>query len=168
MGERAKDLIQEVIAISPPVNLESSARLLGNPKNWVYERYLTDLLVEDVNFRHQYFPDLPPIELPRGIGIMDFDEMYLAPHCGFASAKEYYQASSSIYLIHNICVPCNVLFAVDDPIIEADGLDDVSIPDGMNVYKCPGGGHMGFLSRPNKKTGVRWMDGVLLSWIFKD
>ncbi|GAB4184942.1 MAG: hydrolase [Simkaniaceae bacterium] len=169
-GERGAEitrLVEEIIAVSPPVDVEQSVYLLSDDRNWIYERYLTDQLIKDAYFRHSHFPDLPPLNFPKRMGILDFHEMYLAPQCGFNSAKEYHIACSSIYLIGNISVPCKILFAKDDPIVNADSLDNVKYPANVQVYKSPGGGHMGFLSRPYRKVGIRWLDGVLLSWIFK-
>lgn len=167
LGEKAKEFIQELIAISPPINLEKSAYLLGRPDNRFYEKYLIDLLVDDVYFRHEQFPDLPSINISKKIGILEFDEMYLAPFDGFSSVQEFYQASSSLPVIPNITIPCKILFALDDPIVEHNQLESTFLPSNIVVYKSTGGGHMGFLSRPNKTTGIRWLDGVLLSWIFK-
>jgi len=167
LQEKAKDFIEEIIAISPPINLEKSAILLGRPENRFYEKYLVDILVKDVHFRHSYFPDLPKVMISKEISMFEFDEVYLAPFAGFLSVREYYFACSSISLISQIRIPCKILFALDDPIIEATQLDNVILPPNILVYKSTGGGHMGFLSTPNKTTGVRWLDGILLSWIFK-
>ncbi len=167
LQHEAKRFIEEIIAVSPPVDIGRCTELLSESKNWIYEKYLSDLLIKDAIFRHRHFPDLPSLKLPKGMRIIDFHKLYLAPGSGFDRVEDYHRACSSIHCVERITVPCKILFAKDDPIIDASGLDHMALPNHIKIYKAPGGGHMGFLSAPSRKTGVRWLDSVLISWILK-
>ena len=162
-GIEAKSLISKIIAINPPIDLFASIRLLS--KNWFYERYFMHYLRSDVFFRHHYFADLPPIEIPTDMTLVEFDEFYMAPQSGFLTLKEYYQACSSGRLIPEIQVPCHILFAKDDPIVDANMLKNLKVPSNIEVMMTENGGHLGYLGSFWKKQGFYWMDFKVLSWI---
>jgi predicted alpha/beta-fold hydrolase len=165
LGKEAKNYIEAVYAVSPPIKLVSSMRLLDHPNNRFFQNYFIRHLVNDVTELHKSFPDLEQISFPSDLTILDFDELYIAPRIGYSSALEYYRHSSSIYQIPNIAIACKILFAEDDPIIDHHDIDTVQLPDCVQVYKTDRGGHLGFLCMPNKTYGFRWMDGLLLGWI---
>ncbi len=165
LAENAPNLIQQVFAVSPPIKLVSSMRLLCHPNNRLFERYFVKLLTENVAYLQKKFPDIEPICFPKDLTILDFDELYVAPRNGYSSAFEYYKKCSSLHLIPNITIPSKILFAEDDPIIDPNDIEEVEIPSHIEVFKTDRGGHLGFLGRPGKDYGFRWMDSLLLSWI---
>lgn len=163
LGEEAKKYIIRLIAISPPINLVSSMRLLCNPKNRMYERYFLRHLLDAVYDLHQRFPDLPKVNLPQDLTVFDFDELYVAPRLGYRSAFEYYKECSSMPKIPNIQVPCKILLSDDDPIIDPTDIENLQLPDHIEVYKTDHGGHMGYVGLPGKE--FRWLDSLLMSWL---
>ncbi|MBI5274669.1 MAG: alpha/beta fold hydrolase [Chlamydiales bacterium] len=163
LGEGAGGYVRQVIAVSPPINLVSSMRLLCNPKNRLYERYFLRHLLDAVYDLQQRFPDLPRVYLPQNLTVFDFDELYVAPRLGYTSAFEYYKECSSIDKIQYIKVPCIILLSEDDPIVDPNDIDTVQLPDNVDVYKTDKGGHMGYIGLPGKD--FRWLDSLLLSWI---
>ena len=169
LGEDGNRLIASLIAINPPIDLYSSAKLFRRPENRFYEHYFYKHLRADVYHRHRRYKDLPRVRLPRLMSLYEFDEYYMAPSIGFGNAMEYYDASSSRYYIPNIKVPCRILFSEDDPIIDSSVINEIDLPDNVSTYIAEGGGHLGFLSSPEKgKKGVRWMDALIESWIDED
>ncbi len=167
LGDRGIGLIEHVIAVSPPVDVLTSVKLLGMAQNRIYERYFLKYLRADVLFRHRFFEDLPPIKLPSPFTMYAFDEQYLAPQHGFTSAIEYYKAASAQSLLPDAKMPCDILFAKDDPIIDHQVLDNVLLPENISIYKTEKGGHLGFLGRPRRSGGFHWMDSLLLKWMSK-
>jgi hypothetical protein len=116
-----------------------------------------------VEFRHRRFPDLPPAPpLPDRLTLFDIDDLYTAPQCGFQNARDYYRQSSSAPLVTRIAVPARILFAADDPVVDASVLDGLKLPENMQVVKTAAGGHLGFLGSPWRNGGFRWLDGWLL------
>ncbi len=166
LGEAGKDLLKQVIAVNAPADLKTSVQLISQPKNLMYERYFIRLLRADVHFRHKRF-GLPQVNLPLTMSIFEFDEYYIAPQIGYKSALDYYEACSAKKVITHIAVPCQILFASDDPIIDTNCLDSLHLPKHIQVIKTSHGGHLGFLASPLDKAGMRWMDHFVLSWISK-
>lgn len=165
-GEEAMKLINKVIAINPPIDMHASVRLLS--KNKMYERYFMRHLRSEVLFRHDHFEDLPPIEIPPGMSLPEFDEFYIAPQSGYTSATDYYHATSSGRLIPEIQVVSHILFAKDDPIVDCNVMENVPVPDNVNILITERGGHLGYLGMPGQKGGFHWMDTILLQWIFHE
>ncbi len=154
-----------VIAISPPVDLYSSIRMLGDPQNALYENYFYRLLRKDVYYRHKKFKDLKPVFLPKDLKIYEFDQIYTAPHCGFRDAQDYYSKCSSAQYVPDISIPCRILLSEDDPIISSASLDGIPLPSNVTVFKTKKGGHMGYLGKPSGKNGFHWLDSLLVEWI---
>jgi uncharacterized protein len=166
LGEAAKDLLCQVIAVSPPADLKSSVQMIGHPKNQMYEKYFIRLLRADIHYRHARF-GLPKVNIPLNMTVFEFDEYYMAPQNGYKSALEYYEACSAKTVLHKIAIPCQILFSKDDPIIHSDTIQGDLLPSSVSVIKTNRGGHLGFLSSPFSKTGARWMDHFLMQWIDK-
>ncbi len=165
LGSEGEKYLKGVIAVSPPAELLSSARLFTLPENQIYANYFLKLLVSEVNFRHKYF-DLAPHNLPKCVTLAQFDEIYTAPIAKFSSALEYYYYSSSKRVVSKIALPTKILFANDDPIIKASILDDITLPSNVSVYKTEHGGHIGFVGL-NIFKEFRWMDKIVIDWIFE-
>lgn len=164
LGDAIKELLVQVIAVSPPADLKECVRLIHHPDNQFYEKYFIKLLRQDTHYRHQKFK-LPKVHLPTNMTIFEFDEYYMAPQIGFKSALDYYEACSSKYVIQNIKIPCQILFAKDDPIINHDVIDESCLPSWVSVVKTEHGGHLGFIANPLKQPGFRWMDHILMKWV---
>ena len=163
LGSAASDLVERVVAVCPPSDLAACSARLCDPANRLYDRYFVSLLRADVAYRHRAFPDLGPVSLPDRMNVREFDEVYTAPRCGFASAADYYERASSAHLLPSIAVPCDVLLARDDPLIDPTTFDALDLPDHVEVCKTERGGHLGFLGTPGRLGGVRWMDWWVVS-----
>jgi predicted alpha/beta-fold hydrolase len=163
LGDEGSEYLEGLLAVSPPVDLMSSARLFTLPENQFYANYFVKLLVKEVEFRHKLF-GLPPHGIPENVTLTTFDEIYTAPYAKFSSAFEYYYYSSSKRVIRNINLPTKILFAEDDPIINPNNLDEVILPKNVSVYKTKHGGHIGFLGL-NIFKELRWMDKIVIDWI---
>ena len=163
LAEQGGDYLEQVIAISPPANLKSSIQMLQMGGNQIYERYFVRQLLSDIKYRYKKFPDLPRLNFHHNITLFEFDEYYIAPMLGYSSAYEYYDKCSAKRFVPHINIPCKILFAKDDPIIDADCLDTIHVPENVEIFKTPTGGHLGFLAHP--KEGFRWMDKIILGWI---
>jgi predicted alpha/beta-fold hydrolase len=160
--------VEKVIAISPPVELYSSVKMIGDESNVIYEKYFYRLLRDEVHDLHSRFKELPRINLPKNLKIYEFDQLYLAPMCNFSSAIDYYHKCSSSHVVGDIAVPCKILFSEDDPIISSKTLDEYHLPSNVQVFKTKKGGHMGYLGKSDGNNGFYWLDNLLMDWILKD
>lgn len=164
-AETDSTLLDLVVAISPPVNLGISVQLMGLPRNRLYENVFVKGLLQEVEDRQKLFPDIDPLGLPDNLKMFAFDQLYTAPTCGFNSALDYYARGSSYSLIPNIATRCHILFAQDDPIVDPDELDNLSLPNNVHVWKTRCGGHMGYLSLPKKGRKLHWLDQLITQWV---
>jgi predicted alpha/beta-fold hydrolase len=165
LKENAKDYLNQVIALSPPVDILSSTKLFEKPENKLYLKHFSKLLKEDVKYLQKRYKDFPKIKLPNNMNIHDFNEKFIVPFFGFENLDDYYKKASAKYFVKDIKIPCKILLSEDDPIVSSKSLDDVKIPDNINIYKTKNGGHLGYLGKFNDKRGFYWLDNLLLDWI---
>ena len=165
LKDKASKYIEQVIAVSPPIDLQSTVELLKNPANNAYQRYFMKLLKDDIEERKRLFPDEKYVNIFSGMTFLEYDEIYTAPAFGFSSAYDYYEKSSSKNFISDITIPCNILLSRDDPLVSTKSLDDITIPSNVWVYTTNFGGHMGYVGTPGSSRGYYWLDNLLLEWI---
>ena len=159
--------LERVAAMNPPIDLERCAALIALPRNRMYNRYFSGLLVEQARERQGYFPDLPPVRFPRRMSIRLYDDLYTAPRGGFKDALDYYRRASSYRLLDRITVPTFVLTARDDPFIAVEPFEDAKTPNNVVVQITPKGGHIGFVGWEGSGV-VRWAESRILEWIVRE
>jgi len=154
-----------VLAANPPIDLAECCRHIRRPVNRVYDRNFVKQLRADVVRLHNVFPELGPVELPKSLSLLEFDNLYTAPRNGFAGAEDYYSRSSSAPLIPRITVPGLVVHAEDDPFIPSVPFRRVAFPPRLALEMISGGGHLGYLSHKPWMGDRRWLDGRLTAWL---
>jgi predicted alpha/beta-fold hydrolase len=153
-----------VAALAPPIDLGRCAALLGQPRNRMYANFFLRDLMIDVLKRQEYFPDLPPLNLPKPLTVRLFDDLYTAPRSGFDDAEDYYRRSSSLPLIGKIRIPTFVLTARDDPFIAPEPFEELTPPSHVEVRILEHGGHLGFLGWDGA-GGIRWAERRIVDWV---
>lgn len=157
-------LLKKVIAICPSISLEDSAHRLQKRSNYVYQRSFLNYLKKIVQSKKQKFSQSLNHALLTCSSLYEFDDLFTAPFWGFKNAKDYYNKCSSEACIPKITLPCHILFAKDDPLVNSDCLKDSILPSNIDLLITPYGGHLGFLGDP-KYGPFRWMDEQILKWI---
>jgi predicted alpha/beta-fold hydrolase len=159
--------LARVVAVSPPIDLPSCSDLLSLPQNRIYDQnFVRDLLIE-ARQRQRFFPDLPPLRLPRRrLTMRLFDDLYTAPRSGFADALDYYRSASCAALVPNIQIPALILTARDDPFIAVGPFEELKVPSNIMVRIVNHGGHLGFLGWDGR-GGIRWADRCAVEWILQ-
>jgi predicted alpha/beta-fold hydrolase len=165
LGSMGSYFLNGVIAVSPPVELDASAKRLLLPENAMYNRYFYRVLRAMIYEMRKVFRDLPSIHLPKDLSLYEFDRIFTIPTLGFSNVSDYYHKCSSAHLIGDITIPCRILVSRDDPIIDSDSLDAYHLPKNIEVFKTNQGGHMGYLGFSEGRWGFYWLDSVLLDWI---
>ena len=142
--------ITAAVAISPPVDLASSARKLAALCMRPYMEYFLTRLRSKMVEKKNRFADAPDIAgLAKIRTFAQFDEQFTAPLNGFTSATDYWSKASSLPLLNAITVPTLLLTARDDPFLGTECYPDhlASISDALFLDAPNHGGHVGFLSR---------------------
>lgn len=159
--------LDSVIAISPPLDLEASVKLLMKKPNKVLNDFFVKWLISDTQKLHQLFPSLPAFDIPPIKTVYEFDDYYTAPRCGFINAHDYYTKSSSGQYIKDICLPTLMLYSTDDPVISRRQYLKLPHHDCVQTLITKRGGHVGWIGKTDKFGNYRWMDRLILKWVLQ-
>src|SRR5262249_50783416 len=102
-------LIDQTIAVCPPIDLAYTTATLLKGSNRLYNKYY----VNGLKRLGRRWITKGPIR-----SIIEFDNAVTAPQWGFQDAYDYYRQSSSCYFLSKIQQPCHLIFSCDDPFID--------------------------------------------------
>lgn len=165
LGNEGTKYLTHCVVVSPLVNLKKAAEDFAKPSNRLYERYYIKGLIKLIRAAEKAFPDEKKVQFPINCSMVQYDELYTVPKWGFLNTDDYYAKCSSFYYISGIQVPCNLLYAEDDPIIDYKTIESLAFSDSLKLWKTKYGGHMGFIGYTNHSTSIRWMDEKVISWL---
>jgi hypothetical protein len=148
MGGEAPTALLGVCAVSPALDLSETTRNLELPQNRLYQRSFVLGLRRLVERKKELYPGLYDVrKLGRLRTVRDFDELYTAPHGGFASAGDYYARTSAIRFAPRVQVPTLIIHARDDPLVPFGPLKRPEVSGNPNVVMAAPlrGGHVAFV-----------------------
>lgn len=145
----AHPAIVAAVAISPPVDLASSAVALDERSgNRLYLKRFLKTLIAKTEIKARRFPDAIDTTGIRGIRtIKDFDDRYTAPLHGFRDADDYWAQASSLPYLERIHVPALLLSARNDPLLAGPSFPEAlaRASETFHLELPSEGGHVGFL-----------------------
>lgn len=148
-GENPPRELTAVCAISPSIDMRAGSQLLMKRRNWIYQQDFLRRLRQRIGIKARLFPDAYDATALRGIRTIEqFDNRYVAPAFGFASADDYYTKASSFPYVGRIRIPTLIIHAEDDPFVPFAPLRDSSVTSNPYVLlmATEHGGHVAFLS----------------------
>ena len=154
MGTAAPPALAAVCAVSPALDLRATTENLERPSNRPYQRTFVRGLRRLVERKAELFPKLYDT---RGLGrlrtVRDFDELYTAPHGGFAGADDYYERASALGFVPRIRVPTLLIQAHDDPLVPFAPLRQAETSANPSVVAATprSGGHVAFVSSEGQR-----------------
>ena len=114
-----------ICAVSPSIDLSTSADLIMKRSNWIYHQDFVRRLKKRIRTNHKLYPELYDLTgLDEVRTIKEFDDRFTARAHNFAGADDYYYRSSSIRVIDRIRIPTLIIHAEDDPFIPFAPLRD--------------------------------------------
>ncbi len=158
-------LLAGLCAVSTPIDLARSVKMLDKRANILYARRFLDRLRDRVRRKNLLSPDLYTTEgLDTVKSVEEFDDRFTAPLFGFGTAANYYATQSAARYLDQIRVPTLVIAAKDDPLVPFDAYDHpaFAINPALNLLAVDRGGHLGFISRRKPRF---WLDNVAMDWI---
>ena len=164
-GSRPSGNLDSVVAVSPPVDLESTTERLASPENWLFEYVFIHCMRRDAKIMMKHFPDMDPIVFPKERNIHEYVELFAAQRAGYANAKDYYDRCSSIHYIPEIKIPTLIVSSADDPVVDGKALARVPHSDNLDILLTEHGGHIGFLGFGTSYDEVRWSDQAVARWL---
>jgi predicted alpha/beta-fold hydrolase len=159
--------LHRAVAVCPPVDLQRCTEYLQESAvGKRYDRYFTRRLVAEVSSGPMWRTDLPLATSPTGPQrLQEFDDLFTAPAWGFNSALHYYAEASSISHLGQIQIQTMILAAEDDPVVDAEPLRNLPVPNNVKVCLTKHGGHLGFVGRQSGDPDRRWMDWRVVEWL---
>ncbi|HEY3664021.1 MAG TPA: alpha/beta fold hydrolase [Chthoniobacterales bacterium] len=150
MGEAPPhDSILAAVAISAPVDLAASARMLDRRwSNRLYLRRFIDSLVSKVEAKASRFPGEIDARGSRALRtFQQFDDRYTSRLHGFRDAADYWRQSSARQFLHRITKPTLLLNARNDPFLAPECFPFPEAWENPCLFlEAPeSGGHLGFL-----------------------
>lgn len=146
--DRVPAQVKKAITFSVPCDLSESEILISKPSRRVYFEYFMRGLRKKVRTKETMFPDkVDSFHLEGITSLRQFDDIYTAPHNGFANAEEYYAKSSCKQFLPNISVPTLLVQALNDPFLAPACFPVTEADNNANLMlEIPQyGGHVGFV-----------------------
>lgn len=168
LGATADLPVRAVAAVSPTIDLDLCVRAIERRINLPYHWNFVRRLRERMRRKAVHWPgafDLTPLDSIWTI--RRFDDVYTAPHHGFAGSADYYFRASALRIVDRIRRPALILASSDDPMVPASQFDNDAVRENPHIAVRleRHGGHCGFVSR-NGGTGTRyWAESAVLDFL---
>jgi predicted alpha/beta-fold hydrolase len=164
-GDAQPSQLRGVAAVSPVMDLASCVAALERRRNIVYHLNFVRGLRGRMRRKDRLYPGRYPIDrLERIWSVREFDEVYTAPHFGFASAADYYHRASALRVVDRIRVPALILTAEDDPFVPPASFRDAALTSNPHVHVTitRHGGHCGFVTAPSNGNDGYWAESEIV------
>ena len=147
--------------VCAPLHLASCSQRINKGLSKFYQKYLLNMLKHNTQQKitAKLITDICPTALSKINTMWDFDHIITAPLNGFASADDYYQQSSGLFVLHHIQQPCLIIHATDDPFLHHQAITfNHILPENVIVEVSERGGHVGFISGKNPFNPIYWLE----------
>jgi predicted alpha/beta-fold hydrolase len=164
-GDQAPASLQAICAVSPTMDLERCVRALERRSNFAYQWNFVRNLKRRMRRKAALFPDRFPLApLSRIRTVREFDEVYTAPHFGFANAGDYYYRASALRVVDRIRVPALILTAADDPFVPPEPFSDPAVTGNphITVRVSAHGGHCAFVGATADDDDAYWAERAIV------
>lgn len=150
-------------SVSAPIDLFATSRRMMAGRNGLYHHWLLKLMKTESIAPAAALTDDQRRAALAARTVYEFDDRFVAPRNGFASAADYYEQSKAVNFLGGIRVPTLLLHAANDPWIPADAYEAYDWPTNpaLRAIVAPGGGHVGFHARGSK---VPWHDRCIAAY----
>jgi predicted alpha/beta-fold hydrolase len=160
--------VRAVVAVCPTIDLELCVRAIERPVNVGYQWNFMRVLKARLRRMAAAWPgafDLGPLD--RVSTIRQFDEIYTAPHHGFAGATDYYHRASALRVVDQIRVPALIIAAADDPVVPVAQFQDPAVASNPHIETSiwPHGGHCGFIANASGEDDGYWAESAAIAFL---
>ena len=147
-------------AVSAPLDLSATSRRFHRPRNRIYVQYILSRIKIEALGPGARLSEAERAAIGDARSVYEFDEDFVAPRNGFASAEDYYAKCMARPFLAGIKVPTLVIQARNDPWIPAAPYLDYDWEGNplLTPLLPAGGGHVGFHGRGGR---VAWHDRAM-------
>jgi predicted alpha/beta-fold hydrolase len=166
-GRRPPPALAGVCAVSPIIEISECVLALERPANWLYQWNFVKDLKRRMRRKGRFWPGRFDLAALRSIRtVRQFDEVYTAPHFGFAGAEDYYHRASAMRVIDCVAVPALIITADDDPFVPPLPFRDprVSSNPHITLLACEHGGHCGFVAPASGGNDGYWAEDQIVAF----
>jgi predicted alpha/beta-fold hydrolase len=166
-GGTAPAALRGVCAVSPVMELGACVDALERRQNIVYQWNFVRGLRARMRRKARWHPERFPLDqLARIRTVREFDEVYTAPHFGFAGATDYYHRASAMRVIDRVRVPALVITAEDDPFVPTTPFHDPRVTGNpyIELKVSRHGGHCGFITTANGVDDGYWAERQIVEF----
>jgi predicted alpha/beta-fold hydrolase len=161
LGEGALPMVRAAASVSAPIDLADAATTLTRLRNRLYQSWLLAKMRDEACAGS--ISDDQRRAVASAKTVIEFDDRYVAPRNGFASAVDYYARSSAAPLMKRIGVPTLVIHATNDPWIPMTPYEQVDWSANPALTPLFGaGGHVGFHGLGSR---VAWHDRAIAAFL---
>jgi predicted alpha/beta-fold hydrolase len=160
--------LRAVCAVSPTMDLALCVDALERRANAVYQWNFMRNLKARMRRKAAAWPgrfDTAPLARLRTV--RGFDDVYTAPHHGFAGAADYYHRASALRVVDRIRVPALVVASDNDPFVPHEQFTRPEVTGNPNVRVVitRDGGHCGFLSEGAPGFDGYWAERAAVEFL---
>lgn len=167
MGATGLPELKAVCAVSPVMELDACVRSIERRQNYPYQWNFVRNLKGRMRRKARLFPNDWNLErLGEVWTIRTFDELFTAPHHGFAGATDYYFKASAMRVAEHIALPTLIVSAADDPFVPPEIFKTPAVTTNHHITTVvtSHGGHCGFVSAANGYDGY-WAEQMVVNFI---
>ena len=136
-GEAPPAVLIGVAAVSPIIEIGECTRALERRENVLYEWNFVRELKKRMERKERYWPGHFDLSKLRAIKtVREFDNVFTAPHFGFADAEDYYYRCSAMRIADRIRVPSLVITSEDDPFVPPQPFRNGRIVKSVRFREC--------------------------------
>jgi len=146
--------------VSAPIDLAATCRHMMRSRNRLYHRHILGMMKLEATGEGAVVSAAERSAILAARTVWEYDDDFIAPRYGFASAEDYYERCRPTRFMPAIRVPTLVLGAMDDPWIPGTlyrGYDWASNRS-LTPLLPDHGGHVGFHGRGSRQP---WSDLVV-------
>lgn len=167
-GDAPPAALRGVAAVSPILEIGQCVRALERPGNFLYQWNFVRNLKARLRRKEKFRPGLFDLTRLKSIHtVREFDDVYTAPHFGFADAEDYYYRASAMRVIDRVRIPALIITSADDPFVPWQPFRDPNVTGNPSITLrlSPHGGHCGFVGRPSASDDGYWAETQIIDFV---
>ncbi len=166
-GDAPPSALKGVAAVSPILEISACVHALERPGNWIYQWNFVRELKARMKRKERHWPgrfDLSRLDSVKTV--REFDEMFTAPHFGFAGAEDYYYRASAMRLVDRVQIPALVITSDDDPFVPSLSFRDPHVTGNPHItlHLLEHGGHCGFVGPQSGEDDGYWAEQQIVTF----
>lgn len=161
-------VLRAVCAVSPILEISLCVHALERPENRIYQWNFVRDLKKRMRRKERAWPGLFDLRKLGGVRtVREFDDVFTAPHFGFADAEDYYHRASAMRVIDRVQVPALVIAAEDDPFVPPDPFRDPTVTGNphLTLRLCRYGGHCAFVGPRSGEDDGYWAEDQIVEFV---